>query len=154
MEVNIQVSYQAPTYLEFVTDQDNASENEDEDETSSASGKGGSGKAPASKKEDSAPSLSAFDAEAEGTITEKATIQKFVVMGKELAQEAFSKAYENLEAQLNQTKIMAMDVMRGVGDIIKKATPGGGLESKGNETVNYQYNADRTIGLFGGTSPS
>ena len=49
---------------------------------------------------------------------------------------------------------MAMDLMKDVSDIIKKATPGGGLEAKGNESVQYKYEVDKTIGLFGGTSPT
>ena len=81
-------------------------------------------------------------------------IQKFVVMGKELAQEAFAQAFDNLKEQLHQTKVMAMDVMKDVGDIIKKATPGGGLEAKGDESVKYKYDVEKTVGLFGGMAPS
>ena len=31
-------------------------------------------------------------------------------MGKELAQEAYAQAFENLKEQLHQTKIMVMDI--------------------------------------------
>ncbi len=149
------VSYQASTYLELVAENDDEIEDEDEDETKGKSGKGGSGgKKPKQRKlEESALSLSAFDKVTEGQVSDKATITKFVVMGKELAQEAYATAFENFKEQLSQTKVMAMDVMKDVGNIIKKATPGGGLEAKGNESVKYEYNTERTAGLFGAMSP-
>ena len=89
----------------------------------------------------------------EGEIPEMGTIEKFVVMGKEIAQEAYAQAFENLKEQLHQTKVMAMDIMKGVGDIIKKVTPSGGLEAKGDESVNYKYDVEKTAPLFGGMSP-
>ncbi len=155
---NYPVSYQAPTFLELVSNdlieaKDSDIEDEEEDETKGKSG--GGGKKPATKKlEDSQISLSAFDKVTEGLIPEMAEIQKFVVMGKELAQEAFAQAFENLKEQLHQTKVMAMNIMKGVNDIIKKATPGGGLQAKGDESINYQYDTDRNAGLFGGMAPS
>lgn len=89
----------------------------------------------------------------EGKIPETGTIEKFVVMGKELAKEAFSTAFENLKQQLGQAKVMAMDIMKGVANIVK-ATPGGGLEARGDESVKYKYDAEKTAGMFGGMAPS
>jgi len=156
---NYPVSYQAPTYIELISNDilksktEDDIEDEDEDETKGKSG--GGGKKPAMKKlEDSELSLSAFEKVTEGIIPEQANIEKFVVMGKELAQEAFATAFENLKEQLHQTKVMAMDIMKGVSDIIKKATPGGGLQAKGDESINYKYDSDKTAGLFGGMAPS
>lgn len=152
------VSYQAPTFLELITsDEFKAEEKTDEEEDEEgAKGKGGSGgKKPATKKlEDSDLSLNAFDKSADGEVPDTAKIEKFVVMGKELAQEAYATAFENLKEQLHQTKVMAMDIMKNVGNIIQKATPGGGLEAKGNESVNYKYDTEKTAGLFGGMSPN
>ncbi|HPF78477.1 MAG TPA: hypothetical protein PLF01_04195 [Alphaproteobacteria bacterium] len=150
---NYPVSYQAPTFMELVTANDDVTE-EDEDEEGSKGKSGGGGKKPATKKlEDSDLSLSAFDKVTEGKIPDLAEIKKFVVMGKELAQEAFAQAFENFKEQLHQTKVMAMDIMKNVGDIIKKATPGGGLEAKGDESIKYKYDVEKTAGLFGGMSP-
>lgn len=144
------VSYQAPTFLELITEDDD--EDDEEEETKGKSG--GSGKKPATKKlEDSDLSLSAFDKSADGKVPDMAEIKKFVVMGKELAQEAFATAFENFKEQLHQTKVMAMDIMKNVGDIIQKATPGGGLEAKGDESVKYKYDTEKTAALFGGMSP-
>lgn len=150
---NYPVSYQAPTYLELITS-DKMDEVEDEEETEGKSSGGGGGKKPAAKKlEDSALSLNAFEKVTDGEIPESGKIEKFVVMGKELAQESYAQAFENLKEQLHQTKVMAMDVMKNVTDIIKKATPGGGLEAKGNESVKYKYDSEKTAGLFGAMSP-
>lgn len=152
------VSYQAPTFMELVTDlkAQSAEEIEDEEDEEGSKGKsGGGGKKPATKKlEDSELSLSAFDKVTEGKLPELAQIEKFVVMGKELAQEAFAQAFDNFKQQLHQVKVMAMDIMKGVGDIIQKATPGGGLEAKGNESIQYKYDTEKTAGLFGGMAPS
>jgi hypothetical protein len=149
------VSYQAPTYLELIinNDDDKIEEDEEEEGTKGKSG-GGGGKKPAQKKlDDSEASLSAFEKVSEGQVSELADIKKFVVMGKELAQEAFAQAFDNLKEQLRQTKVMALDIMKNVGDIIKKATPGGGLEARGNESVSYKYDSEKTAALFGSMSP-
>lgn len=150
------VCYQAPTFLELISDVDDETDKEEEEEEEGSKGKsGGGGKKPATKRlEDSDLSLTAFDKVMEGKIPEMAEIEKFVVMGKELAQEAFAQAFENLKEQLHQTKVMAMDIMKGVADIIQKATPGGGLEARGDENIKYKYDAEKTAALFGGMSPS
>lgn len=155
---NYPVSYQAPTFLELVSDVANeikAEEEEDDEEDEEGKGKSGSGgKKPAVKElEDSELSLSAFDKVTEGDIPEMGQIEKFVVMGKEIAQEAYAQAFENLKEQLHQVKVMAMDIMKDIGDVIKKVTPSGGLEAKGNENVNYKYDVEKTAALFGGMSP-
>lgn len=156
---NYPVSYQAPTFLELVTDSAReleAKTNEDEEEEEESKGKsgGGGGKKPAMKElEESEVSLSAFDKATDGDVPETGKIEKFVVMGKEIAQEAYAQAFENLKEQLHQTKVMAMDIMKNVGDVIKKVTPSGGLEAKGNEQINYKYDVQKTAALFGGMSP-
>ena len=145
------VSYQARTYLDIAIRE---GEDEDEGEEGSKGKSGGGGKKPAAKKpEEQEVSLSAFDKVTEGKIPETGTIEKFVVMGKELAKEAFSTAFENLKQQLGQAKVMAMDIMKGVANIVK-ATPGGGLEARGDESVTYKYDAEKTAGMFGGMAPS
>lgn len=154
---NYPVSYQAPTFLELVSEDVEAKIDDVEDEEEDEEGKGksgGGGKKPAIKQlEEADVSLSAFDKVTEGEIPETGKIEKFVVMGKELAQEAFAQAFENLKEQLQQTKVMAMDLMKGANDVIKKVTPSGGLEAKGDESVNYKYDVEKTAALFGGMSP-
>ena len=144
------VSFQAATYLDIAMDETN--DNEDEDEEGSKGKSGGGGKKPALKKAEDL-SLNAFGKMAEGAVALTGEIEKFVIMGKELAKEAYAQAFENLKEQLGQAKVMAMDLMKGVSDIIKKATPGGGLEARGDETIKYKYDSERTAGMFGGMNP-
>ncbi len=152
---NYPVSYQAPTFLELIAanDADDEIEEEEEDGEGSKGKSGGGGKKPTKKLEEQGSSMSAFGKVTEGVIPEMAEIQKFVVMGKEIAKEAYATAFDNLKTQLHQSKVMAMDIMKGVGDVIKRATPGGGLEAKGNESVKYKYDTEKTASLFGGMSP-
>jgi len=156
---NYPVTFQAPTYLRIAIGNEAAEleEEEDEEDEEGARGKsGGGGKKPSEEKlEDrEVTSMSAFDRVSDGEIAELGDIKEFVVMGKELAAEAFAQAYESLSEQLSQAKVMAMDILKNVTDVIKKATPGGGLEAKGNEQVAYNYNTERNAGLFGGMAPS
>lgn len=151
---NYPVSFQAPTYLKVKISNDDIEEEEEDEEGKGKSG--GGGKKPKAKalEESDLSSMNAFDRVSEGDIPGLGEIKEFVVMGKELAQEAFATAYENLTEQLKQAKVMAMDILKDVGNVIQRATPGGGLEAKGNEKINYKYDVDKNAGLFGGMSPS
>ena len=145
------VSFQARTFLDIETN-DNAEDEEDED---GARGKsGGGGKKPAMKKHEESLSLGAFSKMAEGAVSTLGEIKKFVIMGKEIAREAYAQAFENLKVQLAQTKVMAMDLMKDVTNIIHKATPGGGLAARGDESIKYKYDAEKTAPMFGGLTPS
>ena len=145
------VSFQAPTFLDIET----ANDDEEEDEDGSRGKSGGGGKKPAMKKpEETLSSLGAFSKMAEGTISTLGEIKKFVIMGKEIAKEGYAQAFENLKVQLAQTKVMAMGLMKDVTNIIHKATPGGGLAAKGDETIKYKYDAEKTAPMFGGLTPS
>lgn len=148
------VSFQAPTYLEVLTNENFKDDDDEGDEDArGSSGKGG-GKKPAFKKEDSLSSMGAFTKMADGVVSTVGEITKFVIMGKEIAKEAYGQAFENLKTQLSQAKVMALDLMKGVSDIIHKATPGGGLSARGDETIKYQYDAEKTAPMFGGMTPS
>jgi len=153
---NYPVSFQAPTYVDIKIENDNKDPEEDDEEEEGSKGKSsGGGKKPAKKKlEESRSTLKAFDKAKEGIIPGAGEITKFVVMGKEIAAEAYATAFENLKEQLHQTKVMVMEIMKGVSDVIKRATPGGGLEAKGNESIPYKYDSEKTAPLFGGMAPS
>lgn len=152
------VSFQAPTYVEILTSENDNVLDSDEDEEGEASrGKsGGGGKKPHMKKDIDMlqTSMNAFSKTADGAVSTLGEIKKFVIMGKEIAKEAYAQAFENLKLQLSQTKVMAMDLMKGVSDIIHKATPGGGLAARGDETIKYKYDAEKTAPMFGGLTPT
>lgn len=152
------VSFQAPTYVEILTGKnDNHMVDEDEDEDGEGGkGKSGGGKKPKMKPEIdmSMTSLNAFSKTADGVVSTVGEIKKFVIMGKEIAKEAYAQAFENLKVQIAQTKVMAIDLMKGVSNIIHRATPGGGLEARGDETIKYKYDAEKTAPMFGGLTPT
>lgn len=145
------VSFQAQTYLDIVFDTDE----DKDDEESTGKGKTGGGARKPKKRAlaDVNLSLQAFGKAMEGSVPTVGVIEKFVVMGKELAKEAYKTALDNFIHQLRQAKVLAMDILKGTSDIIKKATPGGGLQARGDETMDYQYDAERTAPMFGGLSP-
>lgn len=156
------VSFQAPTYVEIKTSNDNAllEDDEDEDGEGSRGKSGGGGKKPKMKHRDeiegldmSKSSQGIFSKMADGIVSTAGEIQKFVIMGKEIAKEGYAQAFENLKAQLSQTKVMAMDLMKGVVNMIQKATPGGGLEARGDESIKYKYDAEKNSPMFGGMNP-
>ncbi len=152
---NYPVSYQAPTHLHIEVANQNASKDEDEDEEGERGSSGGGGKKPAVKElEDlNLSSANAFGKVSQGIIADVGEIVEFVVMGKELAKEAYGAALDNLKAQLKQAKVMAMDLLKGVDNVIQRATPGGGLAPKGNEAIQYEYNVEKTNSLFGAMTP-
>lgn len=152
------ISFQAQTYLDiaFVDSSDvyfvDSDEDGDDEETKGKSG--GGGKKPKQRKlEDAGTSLNAFSKAMQGTVATLGDIKKFVVMGKELASEAYASALDNLVHQLQQAKVLAMDILKGTTDIIKKATPGGGLEARGDETIKYKYDLERNGPMFGAMTP-
>jgi|TARA_R110002126_G_scaffold13118_4_gene57051 hypothetical protein len=141
--VNYPVSFQARTFFDIETGTANENEDEEEDTgTSGRSGKGGGGKRPAKN---------AFAKALDTEHGETGKIKRMMVMGKEIAQDAFSAAYENIKAQLHQTKIAAMDIMKGVTNI-ERVAPGGGLQATGNETTKYDYNIEKNSNMFSGPS--
>lgn len=148
------VSFQAQTYFDIAFHNDNDTRDDEEDEDGKSKGKSGGGKKPKkSALENSNLSLNAFGKAMEGAVQTTGEIEKFVVMGKELAREVYETALNNLIHQLQQVKVLAMDILMGTSDIIKKATPGGGLIAKGDETLRYKYDSERTAPMFGGMTP-
>jgi hypothetical protein len=150
------VTFQASTYLDVKTVNDNEIHDEDEEDEEGSRGKsGGGGKKPKRSIDD--PDLSSMDAFskiADGAISTLGEITKFVVMGKEIAKESYGQALDNLKHQMAQTKVMVMDLMKDVGNVIKQVTPGGGLEARGNESIKYRYDAEKTAPMFGGLTPT
>ncbi len=150
------VSFQARTYVDIEMKGENDNKDKEDESSRGKSSGGGGGKKPPKRnpEETGLSSLSAFSLRAEGAVSTLGEIKKFVVMGKEIAKEAYEQAFENLRHQLAQTKLMVMDLMKDVGNIIHKATPGGGLAARGDETIKYKYDAEKTAAMFGGLTPS
>lgn len=124
------ISFQAPTYLEIDTsaahnqnaEHESTEEEGDEEGEEGSSGKGGGGgKKPSMKK---ANMFAAFSTVVEGKIAELGDVKKLVVMGKEIAKEAFESVMGILAAQIKNLAVVPVNVLAAVTKVTV-ATPGG-----------------------------
>ena len=133
------VSFQAPTrvVIEIANSDDDEGERE---------GKSGSGKrAPKANKK----SLSGFMKVAEGKIPAAGKIVEMVVMGKEIAKDAFGQVFETLANQIEKLKISPTDLMAKASNIVTKYAPPSFMEAKGDEQASYSYDRDKIGPMFG-----
>jgi hypothetical protein len=130
------VSFQADTHviIEIAGD--------DEEE-----GKAGSGSRSPKK------GLSGFAKVAQGKLPDIGRIKEMVVMGKEIAEEAYARVMDTLVSQIEKLKIAPTDLLAKAGDYITKYTPPSFMQPKGDEQASYAYDHDK-IGPMFGISPS
>ena len=132
------ISFQADTHviIEIAND----------DEEEGKQGKSGSGKkSPKAKKK----SLSGFMKVAEGKIPGAGKIVEMVVMGKEIAKEAYAQVFEVMVDQIEKLKIAPTDLLAKAGDLVTKYTPPAFMEAKGDEQVTYNYDREKIGPMFG-----
>lgn len=142
------VSLQSPTYvdIEIVNDND---EKEDE-EGKSSSGKGGSGgKAPARKKLEDVKLMAAdaFGSVMEGKIPELGNIVAMVVMGTEIAAQAYAGVMSKLVQGIQHAKISTTDLLVRAGDFVTKYEPPSFMKPKGDETARYKYDREKNANI-------
>lgn len=146
------VSFQARTYLEIVTGQDNDTKDDGEEEGSTSSGRGGSGgRKPKVKK--LSDNGGVFTRVVEGKIPELGEITKMVIMGKEIAREAYAQVMEKLAEQIRHMKISATDLMAEAGKFVTRYSPPAFMKARGDEDVRYKYDREKNEIMFGGSSP-
>lgn len=126
------ISFQAPTHviIEITSDSD-------EEE-----GKSGSGSR-------SMKSLSGFAKVAEGKMGALGKVVEMVVMGKEIAAEAFEKVFDTLVHQIEKLKISPTDLMAKAGNLVTRYMPPAFLEAKGDEQAKYAYDREKIGPMFG-----
>lgn len=130
------VSFQSPTHVVIeVTDEDEEG----------AQGKAGSG----SRKPKKKSSLEGFLRVAEGKIPALGKITEMVVMGKEVAAEAYGKVFATFANQIEKMKISPTDLLAQAGNFVTKYTPPAFLQPKGDEQAQYQYNREKIEPMFG-----
>ena len=141
------VCFQSPTYvdIEVVNDNDNNNK-DDEDDKGKASGKGGSGGGQKPKKSLKAMA-SAFGEAIEGKIPELGTVKEMVVLGKEIAKEAYGKVMGALAHQMDHMKISTTDLLAQASDLITRYTPPAFLQPKGDEQANYNYDREKNADI-------
>lgn len=145
------VSFQAPTYVEISIDDDDAEDEEGE----TSRGKGGGGGKGHKKK--AKKNLSAFSDVTKGKIPEAGQIEKMVVMGKEIAKEAYGAVMDKLTTQIKQAKVIATDLVAQATKMIKTVEPPSFMEKKDgvNYDSKYKYNRERNedIGMIRHSAP-
>lgn len=142
------VSFQSPTYVDIEVVNDN---NEDEEETGSASGKGGSG-GKGHKKKKSLSDLKNVAFEAFGEVIDKAApslgrVVDMMIAGTKIAADLFGSVMAELAHQVNHGKVMATELLSKAGDFVTKVEPPKFMKPKGDETVKYQYNAEKNADI-------
>lgn len=149
---NYPVSFQAPTFVDIdILDE---KDEDEEEEGGSARGKGGGSKKPKKKKKPELAGMqSAFGKVVEGQVPETGEIKQMVVMGKEIAKEAYESVLSKLSEQIKQTKVLASDLLSQAGSYITRYTPPEFLQAKGDEQAVYKYDRDKNAPMFGAAQP-
>ncbi len=170
--VKYPVSFQAPTYVEIdvqtgdmrtvtrkavANDDDQFTDmpdDEDEDGEGSDGRKGksgGGGKRPAKKS--LSDSRLSFSSAVEGFLPDVGKIVEMVVMGKEIAAEAYENVVEKLKTQISHAKIVTTELMAAAGKLVTKFTPPAFMKPAGDENKVYKYNREKNEPMFTGMTP-
>ncbi len=141
------VCFQMPTNVKIKVVSDN--DNKDEDEEEESKGKsGGGGKKPAKKKlEDIEVIAARFGDSAEGKIPLLGEIKEMMVMGVEIAKEAFSNAFAELTHQMSHAKISATEILAKAADMVTRVQPPSFMKPTGGETTQYEYDRDKNANI-------
>lgn len=137
---NYPVSFQARTYVEIDTYQDN-----EEEEGESGGSDSGGGHRPSMRKLSNG---GAFSKVIEGKIPELGDITKLVIMGKEIAKESYAQVMEKFAEQIRHMKIAATDLMAEAGKFVTRYTPPAFMQARGDETARYKYDRTKNEDLF------
>ena len=145
------VSFQSPTFMEI--DVSDAIFEDDEEEGKGKSGSGG-GKGQKKKKkmtELSGMMTQAFADISEGKTPDLGQLKEMVVMGMEIASDAFEAVLDKFKQQLDHGKIATTELLAKAGALITKFTPPSFMKPSGNETAVYKYDREKNenIGMRG-----
>tara|TARA_R110001592_G_scaffold144484_4_gene367658 strand:- start:27819 stop:28487 length:669 start_codon:yes stop_codon:yes gene_type:complete len=144
------VCFQMPTKVKIKVMNDNDDSKDDDDDEKGSKGKsGGGGKKPAQKKklEDIEVIAARFGNSAEGKIPLLGEIKEMMVMGVEIAKEAFTNAFTELTNQISHAKISATEILSKAADIVTRVQPPGFMKPTGDETANYKYDRDKNANI-------
>ncbi len=158
------VSFQAPSFIlidvktgAIKTISAHARDEDDDDEDTSSSGgkkSGGGGKRPGIQRKQDGLSLMTFASAAEGKVAQLGNIVQMVVMGMEIAKEAYANVTDKLFAEIRHAKITVTDLVVAAGKMVTKYTPPAFLKPKGDENKVYKYNREKNEPMFSGMMPS
>jgi hypothetical protein len=143
------VSFQSPTFVDIEIVNDNSDDKEDdEDSKGKSSSSGGGGKQPAKKPlVEISKIASAFSEIVESKIPSKGEITQIVVMGTEIAKEAYGNVMGALAQQISHAKVTATELMAKAGDFVPRVQPPPFMQPKGDETVSYNYDREKNADI-------
>lgn len=142
------VCFQMPTNvkIEIISKKKKKKDKEEEEEKGKSGG--GSGKKPAKKKlEDIELIGSRFEKSVQGKVPKLGEIKEMMVMGKEIAKEAFGNAFTELTKQIAHAKITATEVLSKAMDLVTKVEPPSFIKPSGQETASYNYDRDKNADI-------
>lgn len=142
------VSLQAETFFEIDASSGEVTKrsSDDKEESGGSKGKGGS---KGQKKGKKKLSMLGFSTAVAGAIPEAGELKKAVIMGMEIAKEAFEPVIAAFVAQAEKSKIISSDLLSKAGKYITKFQPPAFLEAKGNEDAPYKYDSEKNQSMFG-----
>ncbi len=144
------VCFQMPTTIKINMPNDNKKKKDDEDDEEEKKGKsgGGGGKKPARKKlEDIELIGSRFEKSVQGKIPQIGEIKEMIIMGKEIAKEAFGNAFTELAKQIAHAKITVTEILAKAADLVTKVEPPSFIKPSGEETARYDYDRDKNADI-------
>jgi hypothetical protein len=143
------VCFQTPTYVDIeVVDTVNDNKEEDEEEGKTSGSGGGGGKKPAKKLSDMKMLASeAFGSVMEGKVPELGNIVEMVVLGTEIAKEAYANVMGQLAQGIEKGKISATNMLAKAGEFVTKYEPPSFMKPKGDETASYKYDREKNADI-------
>ena len=141
------VSFQTPTYVDIEVVNDN--DDDEDEEKGKASGKGGSGgKQPKKKLEDVKLMASdAFGSVVEGKAPELGKIVEMVVLGTQIAAEAYANVMGNLAHGIAHAKVSTTDMLAQAGKFVTKYMPPAFMKPTGDEQAKYSYDREKNADI-------
>ena len=145
------VSFQSPTFMEI--DVRDAIFEDEEEEGKGKSSSSGGGKGQKKKKLSDLNGLmsQAFADISEGKTPDIGKLKEMVVMGMEIASDAFEAVFDKFKQQVDHGKIATTELLAKAGALVTKFTPPSFMKPSGNEDAVYKYdrNKNENIGMRG-----
>jgi hypothetical protein len=88
-----------------------------------------------------------FEKSAEGATPSLGEIKEMLVMGMQIAKEAFGQAFGELTKQIGHAKIAATEVLAKAANVVTRVTPPEYVTPKGDETSTYQYDREKNADI-------
>lgn len=143
------VCFQMPTCVKIsVLNKEKKKKDDDEEDEKKGKSGGGGGKKPARKKlEDIELIASRFEESVQGQIPKLGEIKEMMIMGKEIAKEAFENAFTELAKQIAHAKITVTEILAKAADLVTKVEPPSFIKPSGQETASYNYDRDKNADI-------